>query len=1220
MSRSKRVKKIRKNDKRKKFIIKQIRNVLEKQNTNELLNIFGNIAEDYTHRSTTNDLLKEFGNVETRPVRRKSKQYYLEFEPYRKTGPDSRARGGIRIAVDGVNYNKAFSNSKKEKINLTRGQLKQAYRSRDSAVSLADINNMLGFRLDFKHPLFSSGDWVFLITTVTKQTRIQPTPLNERLLRDNTKKIVSSKYQEFVRNENAQSLKELVVVQTYADQACWIDIIIGLYKKSFPKYCKKFKLTVDNIASVMGRKFQPDGSPDYAYTIDEAVVFFKRFRLILECYDTKGKLIHSYYPLKKDGSRFKQKMHCKTVVCISNGHVYKMNRLLKHLEQRIKRQTNKVSIKLSNEFRAPKDTVENEREFFIVKNKDDLIQKVVTANGGCDIIFIGCLKAFVVELFKCGIAPEIRKVVSKEITSISLDFDTGVINISNQIFNNIPDEDIESMTKEQYTLYKKLKSKLYSTIVKGNTSYYSEHLTEIFDEYSRYSLVNAMGEKLQSGECLTNQVVYEIDDCKAYTSTLKNLKEYGQFTSNDRFVRYSGEKIQYSAFYIVKRPDKMSEKLKLLFDRDYNLLCGMSIIELEKTMKLNIKSVIYPYKVIKSKAPEVIDEIFYSDLPVYLKKFACNQTIGAIGKKYNKRQFSILTDSKDEIADFEEMFDDQTNAIEYTDYCDELMIGDITYQERLNGGFYHLQHMVYCYQRIKLYNSALMAENCGGRVVGCKTDAVYFTGGEPKKIEHLCDGKFGGKKLTPKKYIWNHENLLEVKENHGVKIKSREQNIINILDEWDEGLMMEKLKCGSVHLTADYPGCGKSYALKKLESVLVVCPYRRLCFEYIQEGIDAITLDSFLGISFNNENEYLKGKDISAYKNIVFDEINCHSIYKLQKLHNYIRKQNDIFEIAESLGDTNIIKFYCAGDYQQIENIDGDNALYINSFIETIFPNRIHLREIKRQDNLDDILKIKEIKRLLFETETPIFDILKLLNCMTLDEIKQDPSKINICYLNDSCNKVNNIFSNGIAVGETVISKRRYKFKGGLINTNYLYKIKKLDKENITITEGDNIEMIIPRNSCRDLFKPAYSFTAHSVQGLSFNENVTIFDSHLQFVSREWLWVALTRVRSLSMVRICTDKIAGDDIKNLGSKIQSYKETDSKKGCNFKINKLVTKKEIRTKIVNQLYSCYYCRSALSLNYTDGDLMQWSVDRLDNAKFHTNENTCISCLSCNHSKQ
>ena len=104
------------------------------------------------------------------------------------------------------------------------------------------------------------------------------------------------------------------------------------------------------------------------------------------------------------------------------------------------------------------------------------------------------------------------------------------------------------------------------------------------------------------------------------------------------------------------------------------------------------------------------------------------------------------------------------------------------------------------------------------------------------------------------------------------------------------------------------------------------------------------------------------------------------------------------------------------------------------------------------------------------------------------------------------------------------------------------------------------------------------------------------------------------------MVRICKDKISGDDIKNLSSKIRSYKDTDSGKGCDFKKFPLIKPKQIREKIVNQLYSCYYCRCALSLNYSDGDLNQWSLDRKDNDGFHTDANTVVSCLSCNHTKQ
>ena len=153
------------------------------------------------------------------------------------------------------------------------------------------------------------------------------------------------------------------------------------------------------------------------------------------------------------------------------------------------------------------------------------------------------------------------------------------------------------------------------------------------------------------------------------------------------------------------------------------------------------------------------------------------------------------------------------------------------------------------------------------------------------------------------------------------------------------------------------------------------------------------------------------------------------------------------------------------------------------------------------------------------------------------------------------------------------------------------------------------------------ILKPANAYTTHSIQGLSFDTPVVIFNATHPIITRKWLWVALTRARTLSDIRFCHDLQFTDDIKNMSEKIDSYRITDEAKGCVFNDEtQLIKPKEIREKIVRQLYSCYHCKNPLSLDYNHDDLSQWSVDRIDNNGYHTSENTVISCLSCNHSKK
>ena len=49
-------------------------------------------------------------------------------------------------------------------------------------------------------------------------------------------------------------------------------------------------------------------------------------------------------------------------------------------------------------------------------------------------------------------------------------------------------------------------------------------------------------------------------------------------------------------------------------------------------------------------------------------------------------------------------------------------------------------------------------------------------------------------------------------------------------------------------------------------------------------------------------------------------------------------------------------------------------------------------------------------------------------------------------------------------------------------------------------------------------FKLPYCMTAHSIQGLSIDDNVTIFDCNTAYVDRFYVWTAITRVRNLENI------------------------------------------------------------------------------------------------------
>lgn len=81
-------------------------------------------------------------------------------------------------------------------------------------------------------------------------------------------------------------------------------------------------------------------------------------------------------------------------------------------------------------------------------------------------------------------------------------------------------------------------------------------------------------------------------------------------------------------------------------------------------------------------------------------------------------------------------------------------------------------------------------------------------------------------------------------------------------------------------------------------------------------------------------------------------------------------------------------------------------------------------------------------------------------------------------------------------------------------------------------------------------------------------------------------------------------------------KRNSYKQQDIKKQIH-NLNTLISLNEIILKLYESKLKCYYCNKNVKLLYRyKRDSYQWTLDRIDNNKNHSNENTIISCLRCN----
>ena len=86
--------------------------------------------------------------------------------------------------------------------------------------------------------------------------------------------------------------------------------------------------------------------------------------------------------------------------------------------------------------------------------------------------------------------------------------------------------------------------------------------------------------------------------------------------------------------------------------------------------------------------------------------------------------------------------------------------------------------------------------------------------------------------------------------------------------------------------------------------------------------------------------------------------------------------------------------------------------------------------------------------------------------------------------------------------------------------------------------------------------------------------------------------------------------------KELERKINGYKAQDIKKDI-YESALLITLADTIEKLLPTKLLCYYCKLPVFLLYKNvRDHSQWTLDRKDNDKCHSKENTLVACLKCN----
>jgi len=760
--------------------------------------------------------------------------------------------------------------------------------------------------------------------------------------------------------------------------------------------------------------------------------------------------------------------------------------------------------------------------------------------------------------------------------------------------------------------------------------------------------------------------VYDNSNIEPYNKYIIKIKSNNEITNmmfNKEYNRCYGFKllslkkfdIKYDIIYYCMPSKLINVDFKKPIEDLYNSTIDNEDPENDKYYKkmiVNICCGLYEKKYNKTNVSEIFENknkaLLYSK---YFDNCSVKEIIKYIYSTEDHEQKTVFNPKNNPLDTNCEEIDEEERVVKLYDkiIIDTKKLYAVVFskEKELTSNFRVIKDMIYDFSHLAIldiYNKLIENKfSC----IGIKTDCILYTKMNPnKEITQIFDisDKIGNYKIeekktcptTPINFRISNE-LIDIKPvnvvRHQVNNERDTNEINNILDKLDKCLILgEHAGVGKTTLCKNY--CDK-------EDLLIISKFNNLCIENNKEGYNSCTLNMLLGIHVEEDkNIKMRKKDISDFKVIVFDEIYLYDPRELENIYKFILNNPDKKILAT--GDTNQLK-----TFGYSSNLT-DLQKYIADIIDFMFNNRIVLEEIKRIDNLEDIERIKNLKIELFNIKDSkeIIPLLRKYNFNIINSMDQVKTKNSICYFNFRCDQVNNyIHNNLIDIPENFIELNEIKYFIGMnlickkylcltnttknstkkikLHVNHKYKIVNYTDKLIELYDEIKDKTIFINHKQLYNFKLSYSRNIYSIQGLSTNEPVCIFDINTPYVDVNYIYVSLTRNRNLNDIYIYEH--SEKEIKALTkSKIKLYLKN--------KINGYINQDEIANRdidednyvdvdfildLFNKNKYCNNCRGKYYLYINDGNVYSnITIQRNDNSLSHIKENCSLICKICN----
>ena len=182
--------------------------------------------------------------------------------------------------------------------------------------------------------------------------------------------------------------------------------------------------------------------------------------------------------------------------------------------------------------------------------------------------------------------------------------------------------------------------------------------------------------------------------------------------------------------------------------------------------------------------------------------------------------------------------------------------------------------------------------------------------------------------------------------------------------------------------------------------------------------------------------------------------------------------------------------------------------------------------------------------------------------------------------------------------------------RGGRINSSALYEVVAVGDTHIKVRGRDDREKEPPVAAAAKALVRPHARTNHAAQGSSIDGRIYVHDWNTPMATHVWLRTAVSRSTTCDVVLVDTPArqrypAAG----HIAARIANHRATDIGKGMAFEEADYVAPDWVRDQFKRQRFACAGCQEPI-----DGET-DWSIDRVNNALPHTQENCSCVCRHC-----